>query len=261
MERRQPVGHNAGRSPGTSAAPQQVQRERDALREQRLALERERTSLEEFAAMAAHEVLKPLVLTESCATAIGERAGDRLDPESRRDLETLLRVSSRMRIMVEGLLLDARDQDEPLRRQRVDLTTLVNDCVEMQSAEIRARHAHVDVDPLPVVRGNAALLQGVFGNLLSNALSHGLVGGHIRVTATRESAGWVFGVESPGPPIPESERQRIFEPWQRGRNARGSRGAGLGLAIVRRIVERHGGEVGVTSPTGRGNRIFFTLPT
>jgi len=232
-----------------------------ALDDEWQALARERIALEDFAAMAAHEVLKPLVLTESSAAAIARRAGDALDPESRRDLDTLLRVSSRMRVLVESLLLDARDRDRPLRRRPVDLTELVNDCVEMLAGEIRARHARVDVEPLPTVRGNAALLQGVFGNLLSNALKYAALPGEpIRVTARHANAGWVIAVDSPGPPIPESDRERIFEPWQRGRNARGSRGAGLGLAIVRRIVERHGGSVGITSPARRINRVCFTLP-
>jgi signal transduction histidine kinase len=61
--------------------------------------------------------------------------------------------------------------------------------------------------------------------------------------------------------IPESDRQRIFEPWQRGWGERRSRGVGLGLAIVRQVVERHGGQVGVMSPNGgAANRFFFTLP-
>ena len=249
MDRAQRVTNDAGVSPELS------------LREQREALERERTELEEFVAMAAHELLTPLVLTESCATTIAERAGPVLDAESLRDLETLLRVSSSMRVLVEGLLFDARDRDKPLRRQPVDVGVVVNDCVEMLSGDIRARNARVEVEPLPTVRGNAALLRAVFWNLLSNALKYASPpGAVIRVTATRGDGGWTFAVESPGPPIPDSDRRSMFEPWERGRNSRGSPGVGLGLAIVRRIVERHGGTVGVASPAGRANRVYFTLP-
>jgi signal transduction histidine kinase len=105
------------------------------------------------------------------------------------------------------------------------------------------------------------MLSGVFGNLISNALQYGpREGGEIHVSAERSEAGWTFSVNSPGPAIPERDRQRIFEPWQRGWGERRARGVGLGLAIVRQVVERHGGQVGVTSPTGAGNQFFFTLP-
>jgi signal transduction histidine kinase len=218
--------------------------------------------LERFAAMAAHEVLKPLVMTEAFATMIAERGGHGLDLDTRRDVDTLIRISSRMRVLVEAMLMDARPDQQPLQRQAVDVSKILNDCVEMLGAEIRAREVKVDVDPMPVVPGDAALLTGVFGNLLSNALQYGpREGGEIQISAERSEAGWTFSVESPGPPIPERDRQRIFEPWQRGWGERRSRGVGLGLAIVRQVVERHGGQVGVTSPpNASANRFFFTLP-
>jgi signal transduction histidine kinase len=218
--------------------------------------------LERFAAMAAHEVLKPLVMTEAFATMIAERGGHGLDLDTRRDVDTLIRISSRMRLLVEAMLMDARPDREPLQPQAVDVSKILNDCVEMLGAEIKAREVRVDVDPMPVVPGDAALLTGVFGNLLSNALQYGpREGGEIQVSAERSEAGWTFSVESPGPPIPERDRERIFEPWQRGWGERRAKGVGLGLAIVRQVVERHGGHVGVTSPpNAAANRFFFTLP-
>ena len=132
----------------------------------------------------------------------------------------------------------------------------------MLGADIRARDARVDIDPMPVVEGDPALLTGVFGNLLSNALKYGpRIGGEIRVSADRSDAGWTFAVESPGPAIPESDRERIFEPWERGAGERRARGVGLGLAIVRQIVERHGGRGRRHVADRRANRFFFTLPS
>jgi len=261
--RRRPNFHLA--TPSRQALEGEVVRLAGRVEELEAELEQSRAEtarLERFAAMAAHEVLKPLVMTEAFATMIAERGGHGLDLETRRDVDTLIRVSSRMRVLVEAMLMDARPDREPLQRQAVDISKVLNDCVEMLGAEIRAREVKVDVDPMPVVPGDAALLTGVFGNLLSNALQYGpREGGEIQVSAERSEAGWTFTVESPGPPIPELDRQRIFEPWQRGWGERRARGVGLGLAIVRQVVERHGGQVGVTTPTNdTGNRFFFTLP-
>jgi light-regulated signal transduction histidine kinase (bacteriophytochrome) len=222
----------------------------------------ESAKLERFAAMAAHEVLKPLVMTEAFATMIAERGGHGLDLDTRRDVDTLIRISSRMRLLVEAMLMDARPDQEPLKRQAVDVSKVLGDCVEMLGAEIRAREVKVDFEEMPVVPGDEALLNGVFGNLLSNAIQYGpREGAEIKVSAARSDAGWTFSVESPGPAIDERDRQRIFEPWQRGWGERRARGVGLGLAIVRQVVERHGGQVGVTSPAdASANRFYFTLP-
>jgi signal transduction histidine kinase len=247
---------------------EQLERELEEARAQAAQLEQQldesqeqNAKLERFAAMAAHEVLKPLVMTEAFLSMIAERGGHGLDLETRRDVDTLMRVSSRMRLLVEAMLMDARPGQDEEPHQAVDLAKVLGDCVEMLGAEIRAREIKLDVDDLPVVPGDEALLTGVFGNLLSNAIQYGpREGGEIKVSAARSDAGWTISVDSEGPAIPERDRQRIFEPWQRGWGERRSRGVGLGLAIVRQVVERHGGHVGVTSPEPSANRFFFTLP-
>jgi signal transduction histidine kinase len=221
-------------------------------------LERERARLEDFAAVAAHEMLRPLVIAESYAATVRERAGHGLDLDSRRDLDALIRISGRVRRLVETMLADACDRHELLHVEEVDLKEIIRDCLRTLDEEIHARDAKLEIDPMPVVKGDPALLSGVFQNLLSNALKYG--GAEIRLSATRSEGGWMFTVESPGPAIPEPERERIFEPWARGLGKRRVGGAGLGLAIVRQIVERHGGRTGVTSARGSTNAFYFTLP-
>jgi signal transduction histidine kinase len=256
-----PDSRNARSRQALEAEVRRLSARVEELERERAEDERDYRELESFVAMAAHELLKPLVMTEAYATLIGERAGFGLDLQSRRDLNTLASVSARVRLVVEALLTEARDSDRPLRREEVDISRVLEQCLETLEPEIRAREARVDVEPMPVVEGNPALLMGVFGNLISNALKYGArKGGDIRVSVSRSDAGWTFAVQSPGPAIPPGERERIFEPWRRGRDERRAKGAGLGLAIVRRIVERHGGEVGVTSPNEASNRFYFTLP-
>jgi signal transduction histidine kinase len=98
-------------------------------------------------------------------------------------------------------------------------------------------------------------------NLVSNALKYGpRHGGKIVITATRLGGGWRFCVRSQGSTIPVEDRVRIFDAYRRRRGERRVRGAGLGLAICREIVARHGGRIWVSAARGGGNRFCFTLP-
>jgi light-regulated signal transduction histidine kinase (bacteriophytochrome) len=224
-------------------------------------LERERAHFKELTAMAAHELLKPLVMNAAYAKLVSERAGHALDVGSRRDLDAIVRISSGVRLLVERLLADAYGGGRPLNREWVDLSAVVGDCLQMLEPEMATRSARLHIDPMPVIEGDAALLKGVFSNLLSNALKYGPTsGGDVHVSVERSEAGWTFAVQSAGPAISEQARERIFDAWERGEDEGRTTGAGLGLAVVRRIVERHGGHVGVTSPSESANTFFFTLP-
>jgi signal transduction histidine kinase len=221
-------------------------------------LERDYARLERFAAVAAHEMSEPLVKTEAYATLLLERLGSRADPESRSELEALSRGAARMRLVIDTLLNEARSETA-LVREVVDLSRVVDDCFDLLVHEIRCRLARTVVRPLPSVKGDPTLLGTVMKNLLSNALKYGpRRGGTIRIDASRTGNAWRISVVSEGRPIPREDRERIFAPFERGRDERRSQGVGLGLAISRRIVERHGGVMGV-EPCPGGNRFYFTV--
>jgi light-regulated signal transduction histidine kinase (bacteriophytochrome) len=225
-------------------------------------LERERDAAEGFAALAAHELMAPLVLTEACVSMAGERLRDEDFADVLQALEVLGRGAARTRRMIETLLHESRASSLPVRRRVVDMAKLTRECVAMLDLEIRARDARVAVGPMPEVLGEEELLGGLMTNLLTNALKfsprHATL---IRIGSERRTGEWVVFVESEGLPIPESDRERIFQPYHRGRGERRARGVGLGLAICRRIAERHGGTIGVVdAEVGEGNRFFVTLP-
>jgi signal transduction histidine kinase len=223
------------------------------------ALEEEKAALEGFAAVAAHELVVPLVMAESYAAIVSDRLAD--DVQSRRDLDALSRGAARARLLVEMLLHDARASERPLQRRPVDLAVVVRECVALVGPEVTARGARIEVADLPTVFGEEPLLRSVFTNLIFNALKYSpRQGGTIEVGVNRELTEWRFFVRSEGPTIPLEDRERIFEPFNRARLERRESGAGLGLAICRRIVERHGGTIGVTSANSSGNAFYFTLP-
>jgi signal transduction histidine kinase len=224
-------------------------------------LEREKASVEAFAAVAAHELLEPLILTESYVALVNERLDEEAHEETRRDLDALARSARRGRLLVETMLYDARSSGRELERRPVDLNALVDDCLALLKPEIRACEADVEVDELPEVSGDEAMIAGLYKNLLLNALKYSpRSGSAIRVGVSENGGAPQLFVESEGQPIPPDDRERIFEPFSRGHGERRARGTGLGLAICRDIVHRHGGSIGVAPAGPSGNRFYFTLP-
>jgi signal transduction histidine kinase len=231
-----------------------------ALEDQNAVLEAEKAALEAYAALAAHELVTPLVIAESYASIVGERLTGPEHEASRTDLQALARSASRARLLVESLLHDARASRRPLMRRPVDLDAVVRQIVAGLDADVAERQARVEISTLPVVVGDEPLLSSVFTNLIVNALKYSpRHAGSIAITAVREPHDWRFVIRSGGPPIAAEDRSRIFELYNRGRGERRERGLGLGLAISRRIVERHGGTIGVTADDS-GNEFFFTIP-
>jgi signal transduction histidine kinase len=223
-------------------------------------LEREKEAVERFAAMAAHELLTPVVLMDACAATVSDQLAGDGHADAREELDTLRRGAAQSRLLVETLLHHAAFQGRPLERRPVALGPLVGDCVAVLGPEIRRHGAGVVLGPLPRIAVEERLIGSVFTNLLTNALKYGpRHGGRIAIGALRAGPAWQIGVESEGEPIPAADRDRIFEPYRRGNGERRARGSGLGLAICREIVERHGGELGVV-PVAGGNRFQFTLP-
>lgn len=230
------------------------------LEDQIAVLEAEKAALEGYAAVAAHELVTPLVIAESYASIVGERLTGPEHEASRADLRSLGRSASRARMLVETLLHDARASNQPLTLRPVDLDTVVRQIAADIESEVSDREATIQISPLPQVIGDEALLTSVFSNLIVNALKYSpRQDGSIAVSATREAHDWRFIVSSSGPPIALEDRDRIFQAYNRGRGERRERGLGLGLAISRRIVERHGGTIGVTADDS-GNEFFFTVP-
>jgi signal transduction histidine kinase len=170
-------------------------------------------------------------MTEAYAVMVSGRLDAERDADSCRDLETLGRGAARMRLLVEALLQDARYSGRRLRRRPVELNLVLCECLALLAPQIRARGAAVHVADLPEVCGEETMISAVFTNLLTNALTYSPRRGEIAVGATLDNGSWRLSVQSQGPPIPVEDRERIFEPYDRGR--------GAGLAICRHMVERH----------------------
>src|SRR4051794_34421873 len=186
------------------------------LLERVMVLEDEKRELQSFAALAAHELLEPIIMADAYAQMVLDRLPDE-DPDSIEDLLALTRGLTRARILVESLLQETAAPAARLAKQPVNLDLILRDTLELLRPETVARKARVSTQQLPVVEGDAALLSALLKNLVINALKYGpRTQGKIAVTCDRSDR-WVrVGVASDGPPIPEANRQAIFQPFRRG---------------------------------------------
>ncbi|GAA0252370.1 ATP-binding protein [Cryptosporangium japonicum] len=212
--------------------------------------------LDAFSHAVSHDLKEPLRGIANYATFVLEDADERLDDESRRRLTTIQRLAGRMNDLLNGLLDFAQLGSAAVTAQRVDMERVVDDALETLAARLAGTPVRiVRPRPLPPAGGDPVLVLDVLVNLLSNAIKYG--GDRIEIGAENGA----YYVRDNGIGIDPLFHGEIFKIFRR-LHARGGpyEGAGVGLAVARRIVERHGGQIRVDSRPGRGSTFWFTLP-
>lgn len=211
--------------------------------------------------LAAHELLEPLVMAEAYLTLVHARIRQRTDDDSSDKLAAAGRALARARIVVEAIMLDRVDPDRELMTRPVDLQALADDTLLLLEPERAAHDATVRIGPLPTVTGDEALLGAVLRNLLLNGIRHGRQRGTVvEVSTEQRDDEWHIAISSNGPPMSEEERRGLFQPHLSRPRKGGARRCGLGLVICRRIVARHGGQLGFERGPEGQNVFVFTLP-
>ena len=227
-----------------------------------LAAERERALAlrEEFIALASHELRTPLTPLKLQLQLLRRASSD---PQLPRHLDPVDRQVSKLARLVEDLLDTSRlaTGSWTLRYGRADLGALAREVVAGLGASLEAAGCEADVRVFGPVDGewDQARLQQVVENLLANAIKFG-AGKPIVVSVRGEGDVVELGVTDQGVGVPRDEQRRIFEPFERARQARDVAGLGLGLYVVRTVVEAHGGRVGVRSQPGHGSTFTVRLP-
>jgi PAS domain S-box-containing protein len=219
--------------------------------------------LDAFAHSVAHDLRAPLRTMQGFGQALLEDHAGALDAEGHDHLGRIVRGAAQLDDLIQDLLAYSRlaRQDVPL--EPVPLDRVVDQALARFEGAVAERRAVVEVDvaSLPAVTGHAVVLSQVVGNLVSNALKFVAPDARPRLRIRGESIGrrvrvWV---EDDGIGIAPEHQGRIFEVFQRLHGPRAYEGTGIGLAIVRKGVERLGGRVGVLSEPGRGSRFWFEL--
>lgn len=232
-----------------------------ALREANLLLERSNRELDQFATVASHDLQEPLRKIAAFSSLVRRRYGERLDEDGRRNLEFLVDAAHRMQRLIDDLLTYSRLASQPFEYQPVDLAGPVAQALENLDASVSENHARIEIGDMPTVRADPAILTQIFQNLIGNALKYrSFATPEVDISARRDGDRWIVAVSDNGIGLDIKFAEKIFAPFQRLHSHEAYPGTGIGLAMVRQAVERHGGEIWVKSAPGSGATFYFTLP-
>ncbi|PTA67213.1 sensor histidine kinase [Deinococcus arcticus] len=254
----------AERTQALEAQTQALEAQTRALEAQTLALQRSNSELERFAYVTSHDLQEPLRTITSFTALLVSRAGPGLDPRTAQYLRFIQEGSARMKAQIDDLLHYARLNAGPRPLRPVPLAEPLQEALDRLQALAEEAQAQFEVEPLPTVLGDAPQLAQLLQNLVGNALKFRREGAAARVQVWAQPGPapglWRIQVRDNGIGIEPQYFGRIFEMFQRLHRRESYSGTGLGLAICRKIVQAHGGEIGVESEPGGGSTFWFTLP-
>lgn len=238
---------------------ERLERDEQRVRESLDVVEHARTDSERFTYLLSHDLQEPLRIAGMYAQLLERRAEDALDDLSRRHLATVLTNLRRMHGLIDDLLALSRAEREPIPSEPVDLQALVARLVEALPAE--PHDLHIRWAALPTVTGSEPLLREAFSRLLTNAVMYRSAAPlEVSLEASRVDDRWRVVLADNGVGIDPAFHEMIFQPFKRLHGYEAYPGTGMGLAICRRAIERHGGALTVESEPGAGARFTIELP-
>ena len=225
-------------------------------------LARSNAELEQFAYVASHDLQEPLRMVASYTQLLGRRYRGKLDEDADEFIGFAVDGARRMQELINDLLTYSRVGTRALQLEQVDAGQLVEEVAGDLAAAIDEAGASVTHDELPVVRADRVQLRQLLQNLIANGIkfSRPDTPPHVHVSATRGPSAWTFAISDSGIGIEAEYLDRIFVLFQRLHSRGEYPGTGIGLAICKKIIERHGGQIDVESEPGKGTTFRFTLP-
>ncbi len=234
-----------------------------ALRASGEELERSNRELQDFASIASHDLQEPLRKIQAFGDRLTAGHGEALGETGRDYLDRMTAAAARMQLLIEGLLAYSRVATQAQVVVRVPMRTVMTEVLVDLEQRLVDSQGEVHVDgTLPSVDADPMQLRQLMQNLIGNALKYrrAEAAPQVRVSCNESSAGWTLEVSDNGIGFAQEQADRIFAPFQR-LHGRGSyEGTGMGLAICRRIVERHHGTISAHASPGAGARFVVTLP-
>jgi PAS domain S-box-containing protein len=260
-----PIHDDRGNIIGTTGIARDVT-ERKRLEEERekwtAELARSNAELEQFAYIASHDIQEPLRMVSGFTQLLARRYKDRLDKDADEFIAYIMDGTTRMQRMIEDLLAYSRVGTRGKPFEPTDLEDILNQAVTNLKVAIEENRAQITHDPMPTVMADSTQIAQLFQNLIANSIKFRKKEEppRIHISAQRKEEDWFFSVEDNGIGISPEFMGHLFQIFQREHAANKYPGTGIGLAICKRIVERHGGRIWAESLHGRGSVFYFTIP-
>ena len=250
----------AERTEDLKAANTHLSLELEERRRAQQELARSNAELEQFAYVASHDLQEPLRMVASFTQLLARRYQGKLDADADEFIGFAVDGSTRMQRLLNDLLAYSRVGTRSKPFDAIDCNSVLNDALTNLKPAIEDNGALITHEPLPIVRGDEVQLIQLFQNLIGNAVKfHGQEPPQVHISAKLQDRDWVFAVRDNGIGIAPEQQERIFLIFQRLHHRSEYPGTGIGLALCKRIVERHGGRIWVESEVGKGSTFFFTI--
>ncbi|HLZ35047.1 MAG TPA: ATP-binding protein [Nitrospira sp.] len=251
---------HAGKAVDQALLLQQVKRGEHQLRELNDELIRSNADLQQFAYVASHDLQEPLRMVGSYTQLLAKRYKGKLDADADEFIGYAVDGATRMQRLINDLLAYSRVTSQGKAFEQVDCNLLLDGVLSTLRLTIEENHAVVTHDALPKVTADGGQLGQLFQNLVSNAVKfHGAEPPRVHVSAEPRNHEWLFSVRDNGIGVDPQYADRIFVIFQRLHDREEYPGTGIGLALCKKIVERHGGRIWVESQPGRGATFYFTI--
>jgi light-regulated signal transduction histidine kinase (bacteriophytochrome) len=235
-----------------------MEKERETLLEE---LKRSNEELRQFAYITSHDMQEPLRTIASFTQLLERRYKNRLDDDADEFMDYIVEASIRMKQMILDLLEYSKIGRNEKEFHAVDMEEVLNDIIINLHDLIERTDAEITHDPLPIVIGERDNLFRVLQNLIGNAIKFRKPDepSKVYISAKYKKDKYIFSVQDNGIGIEKQYMERIFTIFQRLHTKDKYEGTGIGLSIVKRIIERHGGRIWVESEPGVGSTFYFTL--
>lgn len=243
-------------------AEENLERSAAELSRQAEELARSNKDLEQFAYAASHDMQEPLRAVAGCLQILQKKYEGQLDAKANELIFHAVDGANRMHFLIEGLLMFSRVGTRGIAMSEMETGGAVDNAVKNLNRVISESGAKINIGSLPVVLGDPIQVSLIFQNLISNGIKfRGASEPAIEIGAHPDGKFWILYVKDNGIGIDPRHFERIFGIFQRLHTRFEYPGTGIGLAICKRIVERHGGRIWVESQVGKGATFFFTLPS
>jgi len=224
-------------------------------------LERSNQELQQFACVASHDLQEPLRMVASYTQLLAKRYKGKLDSDADEFIAYAVDGATRMQALINDLLTYSRVGTKGKDFKPIDCKTVLERTLDNLKKAVEESGAELTYEPLPTVMADDVQLGQLFQNLIGNAIKfRSEESPHIHISAERNEDKWIFSVGDNGIGIDPEFTERIFIIFQRLHKRRDYPGTGIGLAVCKKIVERHGGRIWVESKPEKGSTFYFTIP-